>query len=89
MMRLNNLIKLEKQSQMSVKEMMNSSKGSIRRSKPNVSESFQNLDYLSKVPKRVDCWLSRTDRISKNTSTPREHNNNGLNTHRSQVEKDQ
>lgn len=40
--------------QASVKEIMNSSKGSITRSKPIVSENFQNLDYLKNVPRRID-----------------------------------
>ena len=56
---------------MSVKEIMNSSKHSINRSKLNVSETFQNLDYLKQVPKKIDCWLSNNKQGSEQLSTPK------------------
>ena len=75
--KLSNLIEQEKKrkckkQKISVKEIMNSSKQSINKSKLNVSETFQNLDYLKQVPKKIDCWLSNSNQGGiKQLSTPR------------------
>lgn len=66
-LKLGELIEKEKQRKLtskrtSVKDIMNSAKAlQPNRPKPKISESFQKLDYLKKVPKRIDCWLD-TDR---------------------------
>ena len=49
----------QKDKKLSVKEIMNSSVPQIKKTNSKVSESFQKLDYLKKVPKRIDCWLSK------------------------------
>lgn len=51
----------------SVKDIMNSPKITIDKPKPNVSDQFQNLDYLKNVPKRIDCWLSKDRKMSTGT----------------------
>lgn len=61
--KLSDLIEKEKQRKMNskrptVKEILASPKPQIQKTKSNVSDNFQKLDYLKKIPKRVDCWLS-------------------------------
>lgn len=38
---------------------MSSSQTVIPKNKKDVKESFQKLDYLKNVPKRIDCWLTK------------------------------
>lgn len=66
-LKLGDLIEREKQRKMrnqklSVKGIMGSPKAVIDKAKVNISESFQKLDYLKKVPKKIDCWLSKENK---------------------------
>jgi hypothetical protein len=66
-LKLGDLIEKEKQRKLrkqkiSVKGIMGSPKASIDKAKVNISESFQKLDYLKKVPKKIDCWLSKENK---------------------------
>lgn len=38
---------------------MDSPKPKLDKKSVDVSQNFQNLDYFKKVPKRIDCWLTR------------------------------
>lgn len=73
-LKLGDLIEREKQRKLvkqniSVKGIIGSTKTVIDKEKVSVSESFQKLDYLKNVPKKIDCWLSK----EKNTSTEIKH----------------
>mmetsp|Transcript_40354 Transcript_40354/g.46309 ORF Transcript_40354/g.46309 Transcript_40354/m.46309 type:complete len:504 (+) Transcript_40354:241-1752(+) len=62
--KLGELIEKEKQRKIlnkkkSVKEIMQSPAPSINKSKTSIKDNFQKLDYLKKIPKRIDCWLSK------------------------------
>jgi hypothetical protein len=83
-LKLGNLIEKEKVRKMinkkiSVKDIMNSPKITIDKPKTNVSEQFQNLDYLKKVPKRIDCWLSKDRKMSSGSSNVSKNETKGRN----------
>ena len=48
------LDKKTSKAKLSVKEIMNTPAPVLQKSQTNVSENFQKLDYLKKIPKRID-----------------------------------
>ena len=79
--KLSNLI--EQKKCINGKELINSLRSPLSKSRPVVHESFKSLEYLKQVPKKIDCWLTKQ---SKNLSTPRNVKKE-LSTSRDKVEK--
>ena len=64
---------------MTVKEIMLSPTPQIPKTKTNVKDSFQKLDYLKKIPKRIDWWLSKDSKtLNKNLLNSKGYNNKFL-----------
>jgi hypothetical protein len=78
------LARAEGKKRLSVKSIVNRRSIDKTPAAPAVTGQFQNLNYLKKVPKRVDCWLASGTK--KNSATPKNNRNKSLNSSADQAD---
>jgi hypothetical protein len=78
------IARAEGKDRLSVKSIVNRRSVDKTPAAPAVTGQFQNLKYLKKVPKRVDCWLASSTK--KTSATPKNNRDRSLNSSSDQAD---